>query len=155
MQQNLLLFLFLFVLSSLARAQQTGVTFKIINAKGEVVPFATVTVLPVPDTTSKQEKVTDTSGSVSFDLLQSRPYRVVASAVEYAPVEKAITIKGDNPTYTIIVEVLSKSLSNVVVTSRRPLMRQEDDKTIVDPENLAASSTNAYEILEKNTGVVC
>ena len=27
-------------------------------------------------------------------------------------------------------------------------MRQEDDKTIVDPENLIASSTNGYEVLE-------
>ena len=35
------------------------------------------------------------------------------------------------------------------MTSKRPLMRQEDDKTIVDPENLALSSTNAFEILEK------
>jgi hypothetical protein len=32
-------------------------------------------------------------------------------------------------------------------------MRQEDDKTIVDPENLAASSTNAYEIMEKIPGL--
>ena len=153
MQRNLLLFFFLFVLTSFAYSQQTGVTFKIANAKNEALPFATVTVLPVPDTTSKLEKITDSSGRVTFSLLQGRPYRIVASAVEYVSIEKGITIKGDNPTYTIIVEALSKSLSNVVVTSRRPIMRQEDDKTIVDPENLAASSTNAYEILEKTPGL--
>ena len=32
-------------------------------------------------------------------------------------------------------------------------MRQEDDKTIVDPENLAASSTSGYEVLEKTPGL--
>ena len=32
-------------------------------------------------------------------------------------------------------------------------MRQEDDKTIVEPENLAASSTNGYEIIEKTPGL--
>src|SRR5215218_1559615 len=32
-------------------------------------------------------------------------------------------------------------------------MRQEDDKTIIDPENLASSSINAYEILEKTPGL--
>ena len=32
-------------------------------------------------------------------------------------------------------------------------MRQEDDKTIIDPENLAASSTSGYEILEKTPGL--
>ncbi|MES2881675.1 MAG: TonB-dependent receptor, partial [Bacteroidota bacterium] len=47
----------------------------------------------------------------------------------------------------------SKKLNEVVVTASRPLMRQEDDKTIVDPESLAATSTNAYEILEKVPGL--
>jgi len=32
-------------------------------------------------------------------------------------------------------------------------MRQEDDKTIVEPENLALASTNAYEIMEKVPGL--
>lgn len=44
-------------------------------------------------------------------------------------------------------------MEGVVVTARKPLMRQEDDKTIVDPENLATSSTNAYEVIEKIPGV--
>ena len=41
------------------------------------------------------------------------------------------------------------SLSTVVVTATRPLTRQEDDKTIVDPEPIAAASTNAFEILKR------
>src|SRR4029078_3522570 len=41
----------------------------------------------------------------------------------------------------------------VTVTSQKPLMRQEDDKTIVDPENLAASSTSSYEVIEKTPGL--
>ena len=32
-------------------------------------------------------------------------------------------------------------------------MRQEDDKTIIDPENLVASSTSGYEVLEKTPGL--
>jgi hypothetical protein len=44
-------------------------------------------------------------------------------------------------------------LGNVTVRSSTPLMRQEDDKTIIDPEPLAAASTNAYEIIEKTPGV--
>jgi len=32
-------------------------------------------------------------------------------------------------------------------------MRQVDDKTIIDPENIAATSTNAYEIFEKTPGL--
>ena len=32
-------------------------------------------------------------------------------------------------------------------------MRQEDDKTIVDPEALAATSTSGYEVIEKTPGL--
>jgi hypothetical protein len=41
----------------------------------------------------------------------------------------------------------------VVVKSTKALIRQEDDKSVVDPEPLAASSTNAYETVEKVPGV--
>ena len=47
-----------------------------------------------------------------------------------------------------------KLLKTVTVTSKKPLIRQEDDKTVVDAETLAASSTNAYEVLEKTPGIV-
>ncbi len=153
MQLKLAFSFCLVLISSAVLAQQTRVGFKVMNSKNEGLPFATVTVLSVPDTMNKVQQLTDSSGLVYFTLFVSRPYKVFISAVEYAPVQKAITIKGDNPTYKIIVETISKSLRGVVVTSRKPIMRQEDDKTIVDPENLAASSTNAFEMLEKTPGL--
>ena len=47
-----------------------------------------------------------------------------------------------------------KALANVVVVSKKPLIKQEDDKTIVDAEVLANSSSNAFEVLEKTPGVI-
>lgn len=41
----------------------------------------------------------------------------------------------------------------MVVRSTKALIRQEDDKSVVDPEPLAASSTNAFETVEKVPGV--
>ncbi|MFI5129615.1 MAG: outer membrane beta-barrel protein, partial [Chitinophagales bacterium] len=55
--------------------------------------------------------------------------------------------------FTFSLEDLPKTLSGVVVTSSKPLMRQEDDKTIIDPENLVAASTNGYEVVEKTPGL--
>jgi iron complex outermembrane receptor protein len=45
-------------------------------------------------------------------------------------------------------------LDAVVVTSKSPLLKQVDDKTIVDAEVLANSSTNALEVLEKTPGAI-
>src|SRR5436190_10531833 len=55
--------------------------------------------------------------------------------------------------FSFELEAASKTMQGVTVTATRPLMTQEDDKTIVDPEPIAAASTNAYEILEKTPGI--
>ena len=157
MLKRLRLLLLLLSVGITAAAQQgvreTAVHFKIVNTVREPLPFATVTILSVPDTIQKQEKITDSNGVVLFRLYQMRPYRIRVTSVNYQPLEKNITIKGDNPTLTLVVNKAEQSLSSVVVTASKPLMRQDDDKTIVDPENLALASTNAYEILEKIPGM--
>lgn len=135
------------------KAQQTTVRFKITDPKNEPVPFATVVVIAVPDTVHQQTKTTDATGMVSFQLFQSRPYTIKISSVNFQPLEKKITITDDNPLFNFILKPSSSTLNNVVVTATRPLTRQEDDKTIVDPEPIAAASTNAYEILEKTPGM--
>ncbi|MEJ7675272.1 MAG: hypothetical protein WKF59_21845 [Chitinophagaceae bacterium] len=78
---------------------------------------------------------------------------VSVSSINYAPFQKGISVKADNSVFTFTADILSKSLQGVTIISSRPVIRQEDDKTIVDPENLATSSTNAYEILEKTPGL--
>jgi hypothetical protein len=135
------------------KSQETTARFKITNQKNETLSLVTVVVVSIPDTIHKQTKITDVNGEVSFQLLQSRPYLVKVSSASYQSVEKKITITTDNPLYNIILQPSTTTLNNVVVTATRPLTRQEDDKTIVDPEPIAATSTNAYEILEKTPGV--
>lgn len=144
--------LFYFLLPTNAESQQTNVTIKLINTKKEAVPFATVTISSLKDSLQAFTKITDSTGSVSFDLAYEK-YIVTMSSVNYAQLKKGITVKSDRPVFTFTAENVSKSLQGVVVTATRPVMRQEDDKTIVDPENLITSSTNAYEIIEKTPGL--
>lgn len=147
-----LLTFFVLALSALS-AQQATVRFVLVNPKKDPVPFATVRVHPVGDSTTALQKVSDSSGMVFFLLTEHVAYRVQVSSVDYHTLEKGITVKGGSPVFTLTLQLTCKSLGTVVVTASRPLMRQEDDKTIVDPESLAASSTNAYEIMEKTPGL--
>lgn len=135
-----------------AQAQQTQVTLKVVDAKKEPVPFASVRVAAFEDSTQALSRITDSSGTVLIDLAYGQ-YSILVSSVNYLPFKKGITIKSDHPVFILTAQVALTSLKGVVVTASKPVMRQEDDKTIVDPENLAASSTNAYEILEKTPGL--
>jgi len=151
--KRLLLICLSVLLTSLSFAQDVPVRMTVVGPKGEPLGVATVVVIPAADTNTKQTKLADTAGIVIFNLKADGLYKVQVSSVNYEPVEKNITVKGANPVFRFVAQPAAKALTGVVVTARRPLIRQEDDKTIVDPEPLANISTNAYEIMEKTPGL--
>jgi len=143
----------LFILFSLKiNAQQPPIRFEIVTIKNEPLPFATVKVLSVSDTIMEQ-KLSDSSGLASFNLVHGNVYTIEVTSVNHKPFSKIISPNGTQTLFTLVIESEEKTLDNVVVSSKRPLMRQVDDKTIIDPENIAATSTNAYEIFEKTPGL--
>lgn len=146
--------LLLFILSiTVLEAQTIPVTIKIISAKKEPVAFASVSLINRADSSQMQTKSADSSGLVKFTPVKTGQYTVRITAVNYQPFEKGILITEGKNSFTFTPEAAGKTMDAVTVTSRKPLMRQEDDKTIVEPENLAASSTNGYEIIEKTPGL--
>jgi iron complex outermembrane receptor protein len=145
----LILWLFPFMVA----AQHTAtLRLKVINQKREQVSFATVSLLNASDN-RETKMLADSSGMAIFKELQPGLYTVSISAVNFHPLTKGISIGNNNQTLVMTLDALPTSLGMVVVTSKRPLMRQEDDKTIVDPENLVATSTSGYEVIEKTPGL--
>jgi iron complex outermembrane receptor protein len=148
----LLLNCFLFF-SFLTRAQDIPVTIKIINQKKEPVAFASVTVINRLDSTKTMKKVADSSGITHFELARNNQYTVLVSSVNYQPIEKGITVTGGQNFFSLVAEPVGKTMEAVVVTAKKPLMKQEDDKLIVDPSNLVEASTSSYEVIEKTPGL--
>jgi hypothetical protein len=98
------------------------------------------------------EKVADSMG-VALLKLSKGQYVLKISSVNYLPLEKGITVSGNSINFNLSLEPLPKTLRSIVVTAQKPLIRQEDDKTIIEPESLAAISTNGYEVIEKTPGL--
>jgi hypothetical protein len=134
-------------------AQQTAISLKAINKKGEAIAGASVIASNTMDSLQVVKTVADTNGVVKLHLAQGYQFTIQISAVNYKPVKKGITINGKQNNFVFTLEPNSKSLDEVVITSKKPLMRQEEDKTIVDPENIASTSTNAFEMMEKVPGL--
>ena len=152
---RILLFLLIICTAIVTHGQvkEAQVTIKIVNAKKEPVPFATIVVTLASDSGGKMQKASDTSGIASFRLQQNFAYVIQVSSVNYKPLQKVITVKQQKESFNFTLQATTANLSTVVITATRPITRQEDDKTIVDPEPIAAASTNAYEILEKTPGL--
>lgn len=153
-KRNILLSFFIILfLNQQLQSQEKPIILKIVNSKNEPVPFASINILTTSDTSQHWNKVADSLGKADFKLRKGTHYLVQVSSVNYQFFEKQIQITGDQKIFVFTLEPLPKTLNAVTITSSKPLMRQEDDKTVVDPENLVTMSTSGYEVLEKTPGL--
>ena len=136
-------------------AQNKTVTLKIFlqTAKNDTATNTTIQLFSLHDTTLINSQVFNKTGNI-FSVNQLAQYLVTISSIGFETQNRAINITDKSLSITVLLKRSSTNLQNVVVVSKKPLIKQEDDKTIVDATVLANSSTNAYEVLEKTPGVI-
>lgn len=147
------LLLLMAVCSHVLYAQKLPVVLTFEEADHQPVIGATLKIFPESDTTDVQYNATDTLGKVRLQLESGRLYRLQVSALGFEPLSKGIRPTSGKSAFTFTLKPQSNALGAVTVVARKPLLRQEEDKTIVDPEPIAAISTNAFEIVEKTPGL--
>jgi hypothetical protein len=133
-------------------AQKIRLEVIVQNDKQEPFQHATASLLQMPDSILKSKKII--KGKDFFEVDAKSDYLLNITATGTSPVFKNIHI--EDSAVSVIIELSNKinNLGNVTVVSRKPLIKQEDDKTIIEATALANSSTNAYEVLEKTPGTV-
>jgi len=124
----------------------------------KIIDAATISLLKAKDSSLVKAAVTDKDGNFIFDNVKDGKYLLLATSV------------GHSKTYSNIVEIspanntavagvlqlvpVDKKLTEVTVTSKKPLIERKLDRTIV---NVDASITNtgntALEVLEKSPGI--
>jgi hypothetical protein len=142
-----------FLCSSFIYGKEISVRIKVIGSKNELVSFSSVTITNREDSTKRLSTITDETAVAQFDLEAPNQYFVTITALNYKPLAKGITVTDSNYEFVLSLEPSISTLNEVVIQAAKPLMRQEDDKTIIDPESLAAASTSGYEVLEKTPGI--
>ena len=131
-------------------AQAVNILVK--DSKKEPLTGATVELMRVADSISFYE-VTGPAGMAAFQRLSPEPYLAKVSFLGYVPLEQTIRIKAGDNRFEFTLEEGTLELGEVTVRARRPLIRQEEDKTIIDPEPLANISSNTLEVLENTPGL--
>jgi hypothetical protein len=102
---------------------------------------------------SKSYCVTDISGIALFKGIFSGSYKIMISYVGYQTLKDTISITSAQNDFEFRLKDNSIQMGEAVVTAKKPLIRQEDDKMIIDPMPLVSTSTNALEVLEKTPGI--
>ena len=81
-------------------------------------------------------------------------YRLKATYLGVQILDTVFQVTGQLTHLKVAVTKSVTSMKTVVVVSKKPLIKEEDDKTIVDASVLSESSTNAFEVLEKTPGAI-
>jgi len=137
---------------NITSGQQLSLTVKMANTTKNSTPLGTAILYQLPDSTKLATKTISTEQV--FSISSNTNYFLKVTASGFETIEQAISIKDSSVLLYLQWSNKTTNLSDVVVVARKPLLTQQDDKTIVDAEQLAASSTNAYEILEKTPGII-
>lgn len=146
-----LLFLLL-VKTTFASGNLTPLTVLVKDEGRQVLIGATVQLSRL-DTGQQWFATTNLSGMARFDGLDNAHYLLQIRYVGYTTIERPIILNPDQRHFEFVMAADAIALGEVTITARRPLVRQEDDKMIVDPEPLVGLSTNTLEILEKTPGL--
>ena len=146
-------FFFGLLISGATLAQDVLLRIRVQDADHQPVAGATLRLSDRADSTRQQFALTDTTGSANFTVSAGQTLRLFATSVGFKPQAKDLRPTAELPLQLLTLEADNITLKGVTVRAPRPLFRQEDDKIIVDPEPVAASSTSAYEIMEKTPGI--
>src|SRR5215217_2671099 len=124
----------------------------------KIIEAATISLLRAKDSTIAKVAAADKSGKFEFENISEGKYLVAITAIGhqkgYSP---TFEINSDNS--SIILNTISlvpkdKSMAEVTIAAKRPLVEHRIDRTII---NVEASVTNvgnsALEVLEKSPGI--
>jgi len=157
---NLLLTAVLITLSSFSYSQVKygKINGTVIDGSSKTIESATITLLRAKDSSIAKMGIADKTGKYSFDEVPEGRYMVTITAVGHQKgFSETFDVNSSNLSVTLkTIELIpqSKSMGEVTVTAKKPLIEQKIDRTIV---NVDASVTNvgatAMEVLEKSPGI--
>ena len=113
---------------------------------------ATIQVTNVSDSTLVFN-ITDQHGIALFDNIENGLYSIKITYVGFRALERSISVRDGAREFNFRMEPDALNLGEVTITAARPLIRQEGDRMIIDPEPLTGISTNTLEILESTPGL--
>jgi len=148
-----------FSLSALAQPVARSIAGTVKDAHNEAITGATARLLKAKDSSIVKSEVTNGDGKFRFADLQNGNYLLSITGVglkRYVSAPLSIDELHSTLNLPVIILLPAKAmeLKAVTVTSRRPLIEQDVDKTIVNVDAMiSAATSNTLEVLEKTPGV--
>jgi iron complex outermembrane receptor protein len=155
-----LLMIFLLAASFFVNAQvKSGkITGVVIDGSQKIIESSTITLQRIKDSSIAKMSYADKNGKFEFENIPEGKYFVSVSAVGHQKgFSEAFEITADKNIVdlkTIELIPLTKEMAAVTVTTRKPLIEQKIDRTIINVDAAVSNvGATALEVLEKSPGI--
>lgn len=132
---------------------QTKVDGYVVDNSDNPVPYATVVLKSLSDSTVVKGNITDEKGYYFFEDIANGNYLIQASYVGFqSMLSSAISLSQEKESIVvdnIVMVEQSQELSEVIITSQRPLIEKKADRLVMNLDNsLLAEGITANEVLK-------
>ena len=152
MKNFILCLLFVFVFSP--TKAQNSIRGKITDNLNSPLSFANIILLQKGNETFIKGVVSDDKGNYLFEDIENGTYQLEVSVLgfETKKTEEFELLKNKVADFILAEE--AQSLNEVVVKSKRPVIRQTAEKLVVDLENSELINTRLQDVMRKIPGVL-
>ncbi|MHB0754747.1 TonB-dependent receptor [Polaribacter sp. M15] len=142
------------ILCTLSIFAQHNINGKIVDAQNTPLPFANIVLQKIDAEAKPKGTVSDENGTFFFDKIASGKYKIEISMLGFKTYKISELDLNTNKTFNITLQEETQTLNEVVVKSKRPVIKQTAEKLIVDLEKSEMINTNLQDVMRKIPGVL-
>ncbi len=147
-----------FLISPMLWSQEGSLSGSLQDQQQETIPFATVAVMKLPDSTVVTGTTTEMDGRFEMDPPQKGEYLLRFSAIGFeSTFTEPFNISATDYSRdfgTVVMKTAVTSLDEVMVRAWRPRVKVENGKMVLRVQGTAvAAGSTAYEMLSRAPGV--
>jgi hypothetical protein len=138
---------------------ESGIIKGIITDQQQApIPFATVMLKNISDSTLYKGEITNEKGEFNFENVKEGSFFLQIQMTGFEQLNKPIKILSSTPVTDlgiIVVSTASKELQTVTIAAEKPFIERQIDKTVVNIENsIVQTGSSIMEVMEKLPGVL-
>ncbi len=145
---------FIFFFGIFATFSQHRISGKITDNQNQPLPFTNIILYNLDTKETPKGTVSDMEGNYTFNKLKPGNYKMEISSLGFETKKIAAFDLKENKTFNASLIEKSTSLNEVVIKSKRPVIKQTVEKLIVDLEKSEMTNTNLQDVMRKIPGVL-
>tara|TARA_R110002073_G_scaffold108336_5_gene243530 strand:+ start:110673 stop:113048 length:2376 start_codon:yes stop_codon:yes gene_type:complete len=153
MKTNLTL-TFIFFIGLLSIQSQNSIRGKIVDTENQPLAYANVVLYNLDTKIDPTGAVSDENGNYQFENISNGKYKLEVSMLGFETNKIEEFQLNKNKEFNVTLKEESQTLNEVVIKSKRPVIRQTAEKLIVDLEKSEMINTNLQDVMRKIPGVL-